>query len=109
VLIRGMSDWENIETAPTGKEVLIADFRGVVSAGQKDRWGDWLMIGNDYAEPAEYLTHWMPLPDGPQTPEEEAAEAKASLWGNLKWAFAIALVGIFPYLLMWSAEYVRTN
>jgi hypothetical protein len=63
-----MADWQPIETAPVNDGVLVADFRGVVSAAFKDRWGDWTVLGDDYSAPAEYLAHWAPFPDGPKAP-----------------------------------------
>lgn len=61
-----MSEWQPIETAPEGEEILVyAPIDGVVSSIYKfGAWQKLIMVygGSKTNEP----THWMPLPEPPE-------------------------------------------
>lgn len=73
-----MSEWQPIETAPIKKPILITDGT-IVTVTYLETWGDVVdMFGHgfsgyewDYDFDVSDATHWQPLPDAPNTNEEE--------------------------------------
>lgn len=69
-----MSAWQPIESAPKdGTRVLIYQGGHVYIAwwDEKDWTGVWVIFDCDdsfYSLTADHPTHWLPLPDPPETP-----------------------------------------
>jgi len=62
-----MSEWQPIETAPKGEEVIVyTPLNGVVSSIYKHGCWQKLIIVNGRG-PGNEPTHWMPLPKPPET------------------------------------------
>lgn len=84
-----MSEWQPIETAPKMKSILVTDGKhcfvasreNIMSPRAKPLWCWFSMIGNNVASSGDYgpsamledhaygthPTHWMPLPEPPET------------------------------------------
>jgi hypothetical protein len=73
-----MSEWQPIETAPTGKGVRILGFGTDMGFNDEPaigvvEWnhfrGHWVLAGSEateYSPEPCVVTHWMPLPEPPQ-------------------------------------------
>lgn len=79
-----MPEWQPIETAPEGCEIIVASEHGVHTARAFS--GFWFIqaAGREphtlYDDPycVNYPTHWMPLPDAPKSQEAPAPAQQAA-------------------------------
>jgi hypothetical protein len=67
-------EWQPIETAPKdGAEILATGYNyGLMDSGRhrvitKYLDGEWADASNAFRDTFGYLTHWMPLPEPPET------------------------------------------
>jgi len=64
---RPMSDWQPIETAPTGADILVAYEDGTVDwISELDNDYDWSSYVDKWGPGGVIPTHWMPPPEQPR-------------------------------------------
>lgn len=66
-----MSEWQPIETAPYGQILAWVPFRsggGTWNILQKDEDDNWIDDNGDNISLFYTPSHWMPLPDPPESP-----------------------------------------
>ena len=60
-----MSEWIDIETAPSNKDVLLYFPAKVTGAYKQNTLSPMMKIGRAHDFPNRMPTHWMPLPSPP--------------------------------------------
>jgi hypothetical protein len=67
-----MREWQRIETAPHNEdaEIIVCDVEPNFYWVKVVRWQDWKQgwWDGEYGYRANDFTHWMPLPNPPETP-----------------------------------------